>query len=244
VFESEDIFFLSRMDCAVVPATLIVQLIVSLALPPEEQATTQDVPLPIPGSRDEWRRTPPVHNNQPPNYLAVRVGLNYARIAGLDTDGFHVPVMLHYQPTYLRITASRGARVLWQETLHYALPPELFPRAKIGRAWSLTTPEAVVGENGTLPRDLSEGLRHPMARMVESSVTPAEMAREPFTVDAANGTAVAFDGTAHMGIIMGVTKVVRDDTGEPLTFYLDRVWALTELIVFLSDERVDALYNA
>jgi hypothetical protein len=56
---------------------------------------------------------------------------------------------------------------------------------------------------------------------------------------------VIFDPNAEgtMGFAMDVVKVVRDDTGEPLTFYLNRVWALGRLILFLTDERVDALYE-
>lgn len=217
---------------------LHVELLVSLTIPVAEQPSHQEFFIPVPGRREDWRfagKRP--MEDCPPNAMHSSVTLSKARFPGLPKPlDFRVPVMLHYQPTFLRVTAYRGTELIWREVVRYMLSPTDFPVAKTSSAWKERREER---NAAAMPRELTEI----PGTLVEAAVTPEQIAREPFTVDASKKRSVAFEITnPHLAIIMEVVKVVRDDTGEPLTFYINRVWALTGLIIFLSDERVDALY--
>lgn len=225
---------------------ILVELLVSLDLPVSEQPTHQSFRMPMYETAAQWQHTPPGQAaTMPPRYVASVVALN--RAARLPGPEFKVPVMLHYQPSYIRLTGMRQSdgKHVWQDSMGYLLPEDVFPRAEPASTWRPAQRPTDVSENATLPQEWQDDLASPANTLVVAEVTPEDMAREPFTIKTDQERLIGFGAAnPHFGMAMGVTKVVRDDNGEPLTFYIDRVWALTKLILFLSEERVAALYDA
>jgi hypothetical protein len=235
-------------------ARVHVTLFITDQLPVEKQPDAQDFVVPVPSRAGDWSRINPRDATAPcagimglgygqlPNYRSMRVGLNRARLG--PNNAMLVPVMLHYQPTFIRFTGLKeDGTVAWVTTLKYAIEPAAFPRAAFPSTFKRVNSAGLPIPEGS--REWAKQLLADSANsMVTCTKTIDEIVQERFTVDRKEERLVGFARyDENVGMAIGVTRVVQDgEKGEPLSFYIDRVWALTSLVLFLSDSHLTDLY--
>lgn len=236
-------------------ARIHVTLFITDQLPVEKQPDAQDFTIHAPPLRTDWSRIDPRDATAPcagvkglgygqlPNYRSMGIGLNAARLGPAHT--LSVPVMLHYQPSFIRFTGlKRDGTVAWVATLKYGIDPGAFPRAAFPSTFKRINSAGIPIPEGS--REWAKQLLRDSANSMVTCTKPIdEIVQERFTVSRKKERLVSF--VRHdddVGIAMGVTRVVQDgEKGEPLSFYIDRVWALTSLVLFLSDSHLTDLYS-
>lgn len=180
----------------------------------------------------------PMSAGQPPNWISLRVTGATANWDPNTTDPptspYTVPIMLYDEPAMTRITAYHGtdetynkgtARKIWVEEFTYAPSAEDFPPAKMASSWK---PDA------TLFIPTAERLHHITSFIC--SKTPREIAAEQCCMSEKKAFVALKNTGPNYGIILGVQRATQSN-GEALTWFMDRVYALTTLVIFLSNDR-------
>jgi hypothetical protein len=159
-------------------------------------------------------------------YVSGIVSTNRVRLGYIDTSGvvqsripdrlqstaeslrtMAVPVVFHYQPATLRITRlGEDGTTVWQKTVSYHLDPSKFPQKEIASTWKR--------------RNISS---------LACSVTPAEIAQEPYEFHGDTQIVIFASSDAKLAVHMEVQAVCNSKTKEPMTFYMDRVYALRKI---------------
>ncbi len=177
----------------------------------------------------DWRRNPDIPGHHPrmlsANVSPARVNL------GMVNAIYEVPIMLYYEPTTIRFTAYRASRdagdapttprrPVWQIEMPYLVPEEY-------RKPPASVEAARAGDWQSAPRDERGNPREVRTLSVEELISEtAVLGPEKL---------VAFDVTnQNVSMIMRV-QLATQANGKSLTWYGDRVYALTGLTLFLSD---------
>lgn len=144
-------------------------------------------------------------------------------INGRSVDVMKVPVMLHAGLGCFTVTATSLAtgKKLWHKRVPYQLSEETYPPAKLASTCSLGDEE---------PIDLST-MRHATVKF-RVNITPEEIAKETYKL-VGDASRVSFGSSDGMiDLLLTVQKAVNAATGEPLTFFFDRVWSLQQIAIF------------
>lgn len=145
-----------------------------------------------------------------------------------------LPLVLHYDGI-VRVSAFRDsetpktAHPVWTRDFKLHLPESTFPRATLSSAWEHTTfhPSQLNGVSGRTTEDGA----------------PLSVVRCKKTMDQIRAETVSFCGfgstialvSPHFddcALLLTIQKVVNKETGEALTIFQDRVWALRGIQIF------------
>lgn len=177
---------------------------------------------------------------RPRHMTSAKVGLNTARMLEPETL---VPVMLWYEPVTLKISAyaardeaRENKTLIWSLNVPFMLHPDDFPRAPVPSAWR----DANASDLPMFERELGQRLAGDQ-RALECTKPLSEVAKEKPVLDKQSHLVPLDQATNDVGLVLLVKRAVQA-SGEPLTFFIDRVWALSGLVVFLSDRYYDQLF--
>jgi hypothetical protein len=133
-----------------------------------------------------------------------------------ETIEFAVPVMLFYETTPIRITASRGNNQIWRAVWAFQLPPEYRQRRPIPDCIKVLS----ANEQG-IPQQIS------CSKRAEDIVKESQhFGPEQY---------VGFNHVdPNVRVAFGISKATQPN-GEVLTYYMGRVFALTTIVIYLSE---------
>lgn len=140
--------------------------------------------------------------------VGARTAAQRADLPGAGLE-FEVPIVMWYEPFLVRVAAIGRNHHRWKATCRdLLLDPRVFERAPLPSCW--TRPPG----DGTA--------------VARCSKPPAEIAKETWQV-ADDIYAVQYGGD-DMRVTLVVARTTQPD-GAPLTFYVDRVWDLVQILI-------------
>jgi hypothetical protein len=130
---------------------------------------------------------------------------------------FKVPVMLHYEGGTIKLTAysDDGKTHLWTKTLTYELPEEYFPKMVVNSNWKRIDNEHV-----------------------ECLLKPTEMALEKWGFIGQVNHYIRFSDDYLVTLDLGIQKVLNEKL-EAMTYYIDRIYALRNVGVYLDKSLIN-----
>ena len=146
--------------------------------------------------------------------IGLNVSLNRARFGrarfGDDLSDYLVPVMLHNEGGTIRITAYDETDKLWSRSLTYQLPEDYFPKPQMSSLWKQ------IGHMTAICQLKKE-----------------EIIQEKFSSIGPIHHYIRFSDDYSIVLDLGIQKVVNSQTFEPMTYYIDRVYSLKTLGIYL-----------
>jgi len=129
-----------------------------------------------------------------------------------------VPVMLHYEGGTIKITAtSEKGEVLWQKSMTYELPGQHFPKVRMSSKW-----KQIDNMNAVC------------------SLKPDEIAQEKWNFVGPIHRYIRFTDDYSLTLNLGI-QIVLTHSLEPMTYYVDRIYALKTLDIYLSQDLLGGL---
>lgn len=144
-------------------------------------------------------------------YMQGDLQLNPVRLSSTSSTKWEVPVMLHYEGGALDVTAmTESGRLIWHGVVRYDLDPKIFERADLASGWTRISQNKVV-----------------LRKTIE------EIAKETIIRDETHN--FVFNNSKGLAMRMSITRTVQP-SGEPLTYYMDRIWSLSSVAILFSPE--------
>ena len=204
--------------------------------PPQTLQLPMDMVRPVKMCPEAMQRVLRDFNVEPDRHiLQAQVGhLRYPLGPGASA---YWPLMMPYEAAQVVVRARRGpeedAPLAWQVTLPYHLPAELCPPPPFPIGRFAVATEAAPSDAGH-PR-LAKG-----AVVYEAHKTLADMAKETVVLgQGAKAYEAVLEGQQPPPVrILMCLQHATQRRGQTLTRFIDRVWALTGVIVCLSEEYV------
>jgi hypothetical protein len=176
-------------------------------------------------------------------YIGSVVQPQSIRLPGANVPpNARVPLVLHHDPAVIQVTAYYGPSDKIKHVRQH-LDGTCPAKDQMAPVWVIRIPYhyhpppplpiAVMSSNWT-----REGESTKMICKLRS----AQMFNEPITVHPELlSDATFFDETYHACALINTAMVTRKGSDEAMTFYIDRIWALTKIALFMNEDKMRAI---
>ena len=145
----------------------------------------------------------------------VRKVEKLGKLEKTDFPDYSVPVMLHYEGGTLKITAYEGSSIVWKKSLTYQLPGKYFPKTKMSSKWKQVDDQRAICQ---LKLD--------------------EIIAEEWSYIGPIHHYIRFTDDYSIAIDLGIQMAVNSQTFEPMTYYIDRVYSLKNITLYLNQSLI------